>query len=504
MCSQLKLYKAVIFQMFQGPKKTWGLFLVILVMTVVGHAEPANNFATFNQINAATKLSIAFASQNNHQPESAFGHVFLVLHQQTPPEPNAQVIEFVGHLESFQDMLATLHSEVDGRYRVLEFSEKSLGYDLESRDLYLIELKTEPRQLEQLVGIVRQQTDQNFPYTFAKYNCAYYLAVILEKQDFLTRQVSSQIYVEPVDLIKVIDEKKVAHVSFIPSSHRVLSQYKSQLTPDQLLALERFERGNDIAMETDNDLLSQTLSAYIRYQLPREPEAWKRQHLASSQKKIWHDVPEMNATSLGEDTRGQYALSVYSGGAIGMRFQPELRNFFSMHAPNQAGAYLDLLSIDVIERGGHLDVSQFTVFRSESIHPESNRSRLLDISYRNWEVKTHRSDREAYLTWGIGPAFDVNGVSMAVIPNLTLAATQSDANATNIRLGYRALAEWHSAAIGLRIQTDRWTNSPFLFSHEDTVQVRFKVDRKTNIGWEIGRVPQLNQNVQRLMVTRAI
>ncbi len=197
MYGELEFYKVVTSSADKSTKKVWCLFLIsfcFLINTCFAQSDPRPPLWT---LNANSKLSIAFASQNNHQPESAFGHVFLVVHQQDPPEPNAKVIEFVGRLDSFGDMLATIHDKVDGRYRVLEFSEKSLDYDLENRDLYLLELKVEARQIKQLLAGMDDRLGRTYPYTFAKYNCAYYLALLLEEQNWLRKNVSDQTYVEP-------------------------------------------------------------------------------------------------------------------------------------------------------------------------------------------------------------------------------------------------------------------------------------------------------------------
>ena len=401
-------------------------------------------------------------------------------------------------------MLATLHDQVDGRYRVLDFSDKSLDYDLENRDLYLLELKADRQQIGHLLAKVNAQIGQTFPYTFAKYNCAYYLALLLEEQGFMVKSVASQIYVEPVDLMKAVRGETAGSITFIPSSHRVLTQKRGKLTQTQWLEFEQFLRGDDAVLTSHNEALNQAVSAYIRYQLPREPEPWRRQHLAASQKRVWHEVLEETASLPGADTNGHYELSISSGGSVGLKFQPELRNFFSMHTPDQAGAYLDLLSVEVTEKKGRFDVSQFTLFKSESIHPESYKSRLLDIAYRNWENKTARSNREAYLTWGMGAAFNFYGVSAALTPNLTLAATNAQDQAINLRLGYRAMTEYHQAAWAVRLQTDRWTHSPFVFSREDTLQIRFKLTPQTNLGWEMGRIPQLDRSFQRVLLSHAI
>lgn len=504
MYGELEFYKAVISSISKGSKKTWGLFLVAFWFVLNTCCAQTDTKASLWQLDASTKLSVAFASQNNHQPESAFGHVFLVVHHQNPPEPNAHVIEFVGHLESFGDMLATIHDKVDGRYRVLEFSEKSLDYDLENRDLHLLELAVETRQIEQLLAGVDARLGRTFPYTFAKYNCAYYLALLLEEQGWVTKSVSTRLYVEPVDLMKSVDDQRIRRTSFIPSSHLVLAHYSSQLPSDQLQALGRFVRGDDAVLVQNEPTLNQAISAYIRYQLPREPEAWRRQHLADAQKSVWHPVPDDMSSVPGADSRGHYEFSIYSGGALGLKFQPELRNFFNIHTQDQAGAYLELMSTEVVEQQGRLELNQFTLFKSESIHPESYKSRLLEIAYRYWGLKTNRSEREAYLTWGLGGAVNVKGLSFAVTPNLTLAATNEIQNRTNLRFGYRALTELHNARFSLRFQTDHWVNSPFEFSRQNLVQMRIKLTKQTNLGLEFGGIPQLDRSFHRLLITHSL
>ena len=59
------------------------------------------------------KASIAFSAANLNDPESVFGHVFIVFHHATQPEPDDPVVEFYGNLKDIDfAMIKTVVSTI--------------------------------------------------------------------------------------------------------------------------------------------------------------------------------------------------------------------------------------------------------------------------------------------------------------------------------------------------------------------------------------------------------
>jgi hypothetical protein len=445
----------------RDPKiSAWGLFLFVVLFHCRAFSAPANEISHSLMTDEKTRLSIVFASQNNHQPESAFGHVFLLFHESDRPEPDAVAVEFVGHVASFTDMVRSVSNEVNGRYKLADFSQKKLEYDLEDRDLFVFELNV---SIEEVLGLKQDISDEltnSHPYSFTKKNCGFYLNRLLTKRRISEYDLSSELVVKPIQVLDAIDKSRIKQVQFVPSSHRTALHYNSKLTVEEKVVFERFLLGHDLPANLLNESLRDAVSSRIRYQLPREDNAWMRQHMAQQQKAVWHVDPLEIHRKYDDDSKGHYTFA-QGDGVSSLKYQRELRNFSTQHDNNLTSSYLDVFATELTLKDKRLNLSEFSVIKSEAMQPSLMKARLLELSYRNWDKKTDAGEKEAYASLGLGTSYEVSNIRFGFIPDLTLAYTNSDESRINARLGYRAISEFRAESYAVRYSIDQWQNTPF-------------------------------------------
>lgn len=507
MCHQFE-FDRLISTSRKDPKiSAWGLFFVVVLFfgSFQGRALATPVIETVSPLiaEAGNHLSIVFASQNNHQPESAFGHVFLVIHKNDRPEPDAVAVEFVGHVASFSDMVVSVVNEINGRYKLANFYEKKMEYDLEDRDLFIFELNVSTEEMMLLKKDISKELTNVHPYTFAKKNCGFYINRLLSKRGFGAHDLSSEFVVKPIQVLDAIDTSRIKQVQFVPSSHRTNLHYISKLTAEEKAVFDRFLLGYDLPANLLNESLRDAVSSRIRYQLPREDKAWMRQHMAQQQKAVWHVDPLDVRRKHDDESKGHYTFA-QGDGITSLKYQRELRNFSTQHDNNLTSSYLDVFATELILKDQRLNLSEFTVIKSEAMQPSLMKARLLELSYRDWGKKTDAGEKEVYASLGLGTSYEVSSIRFGFIPNLTLAYTNSDESRTNARLGYRAISELRAASYAVRYSIDQWQNTPFNFSRETNLQFRVHLNSRINLGFEFNRIPELHRAHQRLFLTYSL
>ncbi len=503
MCHQFE-FDRLISSFKKDPKIiAWGLFFFIVLFHCQAFSATADELANSLMADESTRLSIVFASQNNHQPESAFGHVFLLFHKNEKPEPDAVAVEFVGHVASFTDMVLSVSNEVNGRYKLADFSQKKLEYDLEDRDLFIFELNISMEEARLLKADISDELSRVHPYTFAKKNCGLYLNRLLVRRGLGAYDLSSEFVVKPIQVLDAIDTSRIKQVQFVPSSHRANLYYISKLTAEEKLVFERFLLGHDLPVNSLNESLRDAISSRIRYQLPREDSAWIRQHMAQQQKAVWHVDPLEIQRKYDDESKGHYIFA-QGHGVSSLKYERELRNFSTQHGNNLTSSYLDVFATELTLKDQRLNLSEFSVIKSEAMQPSLMKARLLELSYRNWNKKTEKGEKEVYASLGLGTSYEISSFRFGFIPNLTLAFTNSDANQMNARLGYRAISEFRAERYAVRYSMDEWLNTPFNFSREMNLQFRVHLNSRINLGFEINRIPELHKAHQRLLLTYSL
>lgn len=142
-------------------------------------ASGGENRIDFEKLRQHSNLSIVFSAADLNNPESVFGHIFLVFHSSEHPGPLDPVVEFYGKLKEVEyGMLKTVISEIPGVYKPASFGEKTRQYDLENRDL-LIRKGKPGITPETVIDRLQSLGTGDHPYDFLNRNCAFYMEMLV-------------------------------------------------------------------------------------------------------------------------------------------------------------------------------------------------------------------------------------------------------------------------------------------------------------------------------------
>ncbi len=169
------------------------------------------------------KASIAFSAANLNDPESVFGHVFIVFHHATQPEPDDPVVEFYGNLRDIDfAMIKTVVSTVPGHYKISTYSDKLRLYDQEGRDVYIRPFRHEI-SIQELKVRVNESLGQRFDYDFLNINCAYYIELLLTQFEKGLRE--NWRIRQPLDVYLNYGDREGEFV--VKSADRLFAEFKS-------------------------------------------------------------------------------------------------------------------------------------------------------------------------------------------------------------------------------------------------------------------------------------
>ncbi|MEW6206074.1 MAG: DUF4105 domain-containing protein [Pseudomonadota bacterium] len=193
--------------------------LLTLVFLLIVGAPPALAVSLENY----PKASIAFSAANLNDPESVFGHVFIVFHHAAHPEPDDPVVEFYGNLKDIDyAMVKTVISTVPGQYKFSTYADKLRLYDQEGRDVYVRPLRKEIA-ISDLKMKVNDALGHRFEYDFLNVNCAFYIELLLVQSDEVLRK--GWRIRQPLDVYLDYGDREGEFV--IRSADRLLAEFES-------------------------------------------------------------------------------------------------------------------------------------------------------------------------------------------------------------------------------------------------------------------------------------
>lgn len=222
---------------------------------ILGAAIPTPGGLTGQDVASVEQgpVYLAYAGPYSSSPPSAFGHLFLVLPQDsTEPSPLWDVVSFSAETNGagpLTYLTVGIAGGFSGRYQRLDFHEKTRDYELlDDRDLWLTEIVLSAQQRRALASKLAATAGQWYPYTFFERNCAYYLQTMLAR-------VVDDIPVpsgptSPTDVFERILQSEVAGKSYFrPAASRRLEETGDRVTGTVMTRL-RGEAWYDVAADT--------------------------------------------------------------------------------------------------------------------------------------------------------------------------------------------------------------------------------------------------------------
>jgi hypothetical protein len=398
-----------------------GLWRTLLASLLIALATSYAALAQNDSVPArGTYVSLGFAAQDLTNPVSMFGHTFLILSKDFPPEPSAKVIDFVADLTD--DGLFAIHAlsgTSKGIIRQSTLIEREFEYDRENRNLYYYQLKLSAVERDRLLAMTSSATgspESLGHYGFFKRNCAFIVFEMVIEATGGT--VPFTIAHVPMRGLKELDRRGLLARPFYfkASSAYLLSRAIDQLSRDDYYAFDSIRWGSDLGPRASNELKN-AIQRLAVHKLPREPlESERTRFLALT--KVNFPRPEEKAP---DPLAGFYAdwLIFQAGYEYSQRnllseitYTPTIRHSLNFLWDEFRFSQLVMGRISVATRGKSFRVSDITLIELDAAAPAALSKvvlgRYLRIGFDYW--------RGAEVRWGIGPSLGAKSFSISAQP----------------------------------------------------------------------------------------
>ncbi len=447
------------------------------------------------------RLSIVFASQNLKSPVSMFGHTFLVVHNEMPPEPDAITIEFLGKTSGeFSQYFNALFTQIDGEFRLNKFILKKREYDFEDRNLWIYELSLSEGQNHQIFSSISSTLENRvFPYTFINENCSFYILNAITRDGFESRSI----YTLPKYTIREL--KKEGYINNSPflveADQSKLIRFFKSLNTGEKNKVYQILNGYSYPLTDESWRLRKGLDLALIYKIPREPSPEKRTRYFSIKKQLM-DVPlrakhQHNKFLIKNDpieVYGDANLRIGYGGksqSVILEGKIAQRDFYTALNDGLSTSYLEIMKGKIsFNKKENIRVQQFTIFKLESLIPEGDYNepfnRLIDLSFYNHHYKKNRSAKESVLRYGSGLSLKWDDLALGVIPYLGLRYFNFNfSNGFEADLGVLTkLNYWLSDSISLEGTLTNIFLSNMPLDHKISIKLASRLNKRFAIGLE--------------------
>jgi hypothetical protein len=402
----------------------------LLLSLLVGSPARANDQASPRALGTFHRVSVVLASENIRTPISAFGHTFLVFHDDSFPEPDALAVDFSGDLSGADaGVLAALFTSIPGRYRVRPFRDVAFEYDDEDRDLWVYGIRIGEAEKQALAGKVLQQLGRPQRYNFVSKNCGQKVHELFlgSLQGFLC---TPKPYSLPVDSIRALDRcGRIGTVFLQRSSLRRALASRAQLGAAEQASWQLAARHNYFPAQSGGGPLALALGDVLDYRLPREGDPQIRSQLFSEKKRF----PAGDAAAEPADGRVLRPPSALElevaprARSVTLAFEPVERNYLSTSNDPLRSSTLEILrgAVTVSARG--VRPSEFVPFNFEALVADtplrSGLVRKLELAYRDWQSRLGFDAWEAGLQLGGGVAASASVIDVAAVATVGIEAS---------------------------------------------------------------------------------
>jgi hypothetical protein len=394
----------------------------LLVGLLAGAEARAEEPAVSRPLQSFGRVSVVFASENIRTPISAFGHTFLVFHDEPFPEPDAQAVDFSGDLSApGAGVLAALFSSIPGRYRVRPFRDVAFEYDDEDRDLWVYAIRLDEDEKAALARTVIEQVGRAQRYNFVTRNCAQRVhALFLSSlRDF---RCTPKVYAMPVDSIRALDRcGRIAGVSHQRSSLGRALGGLATLEPQDRARWLVAAHHDYFPAENQGGPLPAALGELLDYRLTRERDPELRTQLFGEKKRF----PTDEASPARVEARPLRAPSAVTlevaplAPRATLSLRPIERSFLSASNDPLRSSTLELLSASITASRHGVRPSALVPFDFEALVPDtplrSGLVRKLELAYRDWRSRLGYDAWEAGLQLGGGLAARASALDLAAV-----------------------------------------------------------------------------------------
>ena len=194
------------------------------------------------------RLSLVFASEHVDYPSSVFGHVFLLFNQNGDNILLGDSIQHVAETDN-EPLAEYIFRGISGGYSGYFFREpfyimKDTYSNIEQRALHIYDLDLSAERIDYLVYFLFELRKARFDYSFAKENCAYHIAYLLEVAYTKTfSDYKEDMSVMPVDVINMFRKNFTRERYMAPSLVRA-SGIINEMTEEERRQYNLANKGN--------------------------------------------------------------------------------------------------------------------------------------------------------------------------------------------------------------------------------------------------------------------
>lgn len=359
-----------------------------LPLFFVVHVASAGPFCGTELHSAARSkkfLSLVFAGENLRSPISAFGHTFVVFHNEEVPEPDSVALEFLGITENISfSGLKALAGSLPGKYRWTCLVEKELLYDQENRDLWFYKINmTESERL----NLIEEVSLGELKYGFIRNNCADRIHDLILKA--ARRTEPFEFIHEPIKGVRNLQEQGlVSRAGFRqPSSLKKLRHAYNELNVAEQESFDSTLKTED--MQSLSRPVAVAVSRYVNFRHRREPEAQRREFLFNLKTRFADQPLESDtsgAAAAVHESSSLRSISISSSiDRLELRFSPGGQNRWSFHEGAFVHSDLEFFTFGIGIRRENVFLREFTLLRMDSLvgrdRFEPDLVRFLDLSY---------------------------------------------------------------------------------------------------------------------------
>lgn len=380
------------------------------------------------------KVSLGLASEYFKAPSSAFGHLMLVIHENSKPSVSSSVIHYAAKTNPTDGFLSYTMKGLTGAYygyylKTNLFDKLNEYSKIEQRFIHFYELNLTSDQLLFLKLHLFELRKARFKYFFLNKNCAYRLGKIIDLSSSHNYTPTNFLYTMPIEIPKSfspIITQTTAELPYISIS----KQSTESLSEDDLDLFQRILKGEDKLKESSSAQLKKAVFYYYNYHFRKE-----NSHLPNYKENMVFSITEEKATSKTFDPRNSPPPNkvevskrwINKDQGFNLRYRPVLRD---IETPAKLNFYESEMNIAMIDLSYHdennIKLNEFQLLNLKLLSDYS--SLYKDISWALYLGANRKNDnnfKDYEISFGLGQGKN-SILSFAYILNFGLSYIQDD------------------------------------------------------------------------------
>ena len=409
-----------IYSIFLTNQIAWKHFLVLLVIVSTVSSARSENLTFLKK----KHITIGFASQDLSSPVSMFGHTFLVLSDEFPPEPSSQAIEYVGKsINNSTKMFQAIFGELEDQIQLMDLFTKEREYNMQDRDLHFYELILSENEKNYLIKIIEQEISahpKNSRYGFFKNNCSFVIYNwIIKTKKYEPHYTFAHV---PTRGLKSLEDlglfgKRYSKISTAKNLKNILNS----LSNEEYDQFNFLKNGGNLQKNSSTSLI-QGVNLYAAYRIHREPLESERNRLF----KEIRPVIKLETTALNDPLTVFYSnwvnLSLGSNSKMAFTkigYSPAIKNHYNYIQDDFKNSFLEMGRFSLlIDQKLKFYLEDLTLVELDS-QPINNR--LFFSAARYFKVG-YDYFRGLEASFGIGFPMDLKFIQFGLVPIIGLRA----------------------------------------------------------------------------------